>query len=467
MKKGNEEKRDLIEKVRRNPMSTLFVPLAEMYRKDGQFDEAIDALKDGIRRQPAYMSAKVALGKIYMEKGMMAEAKEEFKLVAVEIPGNLFAQKKLAEIYVTLGEESQALAQYKRVMELNPLDEEAHAFLEKHGGDAKPEAAGGSFFEAPKDEEEEPEAAGGSFFEAPKDEAAAEFAAAAVEEAPDAEVPPDLMEETEEFAVAVEEELPDAEVPLDLMEETAKLAAADEEIPGGEVSYDLMEETEEFAVAVEEELPDTEVPLDLMGEEADLTATEEEAPDAGVSYDGIVEEADLTVAEEEVPDTGVYYDGIVEEEPVQIKAEAEEEAPKILSQDEVDNLLGDIPLEGGQEGEGGFPEEDISVDEALEESKFARLIDAEGEGSGGPPVNVGMKLAEADAAIAQGEFSRAADLYDEILEEEPGNQDVVQRARELSALLKVMGMGNEMVKAKLEGFLDGIKARRDEFFKLP
>jgi tetratricopeptide (TPR) repeat protein len=124
----------LKEKVDNDPASTLFVPLAEEYRKAGRIGKAIEVLKDGIERQPEYMSARVALGKIYVDKKMTADAKTEFEKVTEAIPGNLFAQRKLADIYSELGEKENAVARYETVLSLNPLDEEAQAILEELRG---------------------------------------------------------------------------------------------------------------------------------------------------------------------------------------------------------------------------------------------------------------------------------------------------------------------------------------------
>ncbi|MDO8746257.1 MAG: hypothetical protein Q7J70_01175 [Thermodesulfovibrionales bacterium] len=120
----------LKEKVKKDPNSKLFVPLAEEYRKIGMLDEAISVLMTGITSQPGYTSARVSLGKIYLEKKMAPAAKEEFEKVVSAIPGNLFAHKKLAEIYRDSGEKERATGEYRVVLKLNPLDDDAVSNLE-------------------------------------------------------------------------------------------------------------------------------------------------------------------------------------------------------------------------------------------------------------------------------------------------------------------------------------------------
>lgn len=120
----------LKEKVKKDPNSKLFVPLAEEYRKTGKLDEAISVLMAGITSQPGYTSARVSLGKIYLEKKMAPAAKEEFEKVISAIPDNLFAHKKLAEIYRDSGEKKRAIGEYRVVLKLNPLDDDAVSNLE-------------------------------------------------------------------------------------------------------------------------------------------------------------------------------------------------------------------------------------------------------------------------------------------------------------------------------------------------
>jgi tetratricopeptide (TPR) repeat protein len=120
-----EDIEKLKEKVKKDPSSKLFVPLAEEYRKIGMLDEAISVLMTGITNQPGYTSARVSLGKVYLEKKMAPEAKEEFEKVISAIPDNLFAHKKLAEIYRDSGEKERAIGEYRVVLKLNPLDDDA------------------------------------------------------------------------------------------------------------------------------------------------------------------------------------------------------------------------------------------------------------------------------------------------------------------------------------------------------
>lgn len=161
---AKEDIEKLKEKVEKDPLSKLFVPLAEEYRKAGMVDEAISVLLKGLENQPNYMTARVALGKIYLEKKMLKEARDEFKKVIAAIPDNLFALKKVAEISAELGEISEAIDAYTKIIKLNPLDEEAKSNLEtlktKKVEEKKPEPPASRPIELPRPEKtakEEPE----------------------------------------------------------------------------------------------------------------------------------------------------------------------------------------------------------------------------------------------------------------------------------------------------------------------
>jgi tetratricopeptide (TPR) repeat protein len=132
-----EEIEKLRARVEKDPNSRFFLPLAEEYRKAGLLDEAIAVILKGLEHQPGYTSARVALGRLYLEKDMMNEARAEFENVVKTIPDNLFSHKKLAEIYKAEGETLKAAEECKKVLELNPLDEDAKLCLEEIGGKAE------------------------------------------------------------------------------------------------------------------------------------------------------------------------------------------------------------------------------------------------------------------------------------------------------------------------------------------
>ncbi len=105
--------RDLKRRLELDPSSRLFVSLAEEYRKAGRVADALITLQQGLRNHPGYVSAQVALGRAYLEAGNISEAIATFTKVLTADPGNLVSAKSLADIYLSRGESVEAIKKYK------------------------------------------------------------------------------------------------------------------------------------------------------------------------------------------------------------------------------------------------------------------------------------------------------------------------------------------------------------------
>ncbi|HAK89821.1 MAG: hypothetical protein A2077_03395 [Nitrospirae bacterium GWC2_46_6] len=131
----------LKERLRQRPDSKLFLSFAEELRRRDMIDEAIVALMEGIKKNPEFITAHLALGRWYLSSDMLPEAKKEFLEAAEKSPDNIFARKGLAEIYKRMEEEESAVEEYKKVLEINPHDKDAAAYLAARGYSfEKPEA---------------------------------------------------------------------------------------------------------------------------------------------------------------------------------------------------------------------------------------------------------------------------------------------------------------------------------------
>ncbi len=75
----------------------------------------------------------------------------------------------------------------------------------------------------------------------------------------------------------------------------------------------------------------------------------------------------------------------------------------------------------------------------------------------GEDLGAELDLSTADALIAKGNYYRALEKYKEGLTANPGNPRILQRVAELKALMRIIGKGDELLIANLEGFLAGIK----------
>ncbi|HUP66490.1 MAG TPA: tetratricopeptide repeat protein [Thermoanaerobaculia bacterium] len=121
---------DLRARLRLDPKSRLFYPLAEELRKNRNFDEAEKVLRDGLDHHSAYLSAWMGLGRVLIEKGNHREATEALMKAQAIDPGNVVCAKLLASSYLALGEKLEALKKLKLVRALLPADEEVDEQIE-------------------------------------------------------------------------------------------------------------------------------------------------------------------------------------------------------------------------------------------------------------------------------------------------------------------------------------------------
>jgi tetratricopeptide (TPR) repeat protein len=90
---------ELRRRVQADPASIAFAALAEEYRRNGNYPDAIETCQAGLKRHPSYLSAHVTLGRALIEVGRFDEAEEELQLVLKAAPENLAAIRGMAEIH--------------------------------------------------------------------------------------------------------------------------------------------------------------------------------------------------------------------------------------------------------------------------------------------------------------------------------------------------------------------------------
>ena len=105
--------RDLERRLDLDPSSRLFVSLAEEYRKIGRLRDALSALQKGLLAHPGYVAAQVALGRVHVEAKHPTDAIATFTKVLAADPGNLVAAKSLADIHLDRGDKLESLKKYK------------------------------------------------------------------------------------------------------------------------------------------------------------------------------------------------------------------------------------------------------------------------------------------------------------------------------------------------------------------
>jgi tetratricopeptide (TPR) repeat protein len=117
--------------VAEDPSSVAFVVLAEILRKQDEFDRAIDVLTQGLKHNPGNITARFILGRIYYDRWMIDDAKREMEEVIKSAPDNLAANKILAEIYRSEGKLDKALQVSLFAWVFNPEDNEIRNSIEE------------------------------------------------------------------------------------------------------------------------------------------------------------------------------------------------------------------------------------------------------------------------------------------------------------------------------------------------
>lgn len=111
-------------RIKTDPKSRLFFPLAEELRKVSALTEAEGVLRAGLEHHPTYLSAWVSLGRVLREQKNEPAAVEALTKALQLDPGNVVAARLLADSYLAQGEKLEALKKYKLVHALMPSDEE-------------------------------------------------------------------------------------------------------------------------------------------------------------------------------------------------------------------------------------------------------------------------------------------------------------------------------------------------------
>src|ERR1700686_2950957 len=118
-------------RIKTDPRSRLFFPLAEELRRNGRLPEAEQVLRTGLGVHASYLSAWVSLGRVLREQHKNAEAVDALNTALQVDPGNVVAARLLADTYLDLGEKVEAIKKYKLVHALMPSDEELEAKIEQ------------------------------------------------------------------------------------------------------------------------------------------------------------------------------------------------------------------------------------------------------------------------------------------------------------------------------------------------
>lgn len=112
-----------IEMLVKDPHSTVFAPLSDIYRAFGLHEEAVAVAQKGSEMVPTYVPGFVALGRALAEIGDLAGATGAYRKALFLDPVNLAALTGLASCCLGCGQSEEALALLMRAQLIDSHDE--------------------------------------------------------------------------------------------------------------------------------------------------------------------------------------------------------------------------------------------------------------------------------------------------------------------------------------------------------
>ena len=109
------------------PDGLVFARLADAYRKTGDPERALTLLEQGLRRHPNYFSALIVQARSFLDLERSAEAEEAFRRVLALDGENMVALQALGELARERGALEEAAGWYERLVQVDPLNEDAAA----------------------------------------------------------------------------------------------------------------------------------------------------------------------------------------------------------------------------------------------------------------------------------------------------------------------------------------------------
>lgn len=121
--------------LREDPSSRIFFKLGDYLRREGEFQEAIAVLGNGLEQHPKYVAAWVSLGRALLDAGSTRQAADALGRALALDPENAVASRHAGEAAIANGEWVEAIKALKRARALSAPDEtldERIQFVEGH-----------------------------------------------------------------------------------------------------------------------------------------------------------------------------------------------------------------------------------------------------------------------------------------------------------------------------------------------
>lgn len=103
-----------------DPEGRAFAPLADAYRRAGQFREAVELLTDGRARHPDFATGHAVAALLYFERGLTTEGELAARRVLELDEENVLALRLLGDALAANGKEEEAAALRERLYALEP-----------------------------------------------------------------------------------------------------------------------------------------------------------------------------------------------------------------------------------------------------------------------------------------------------------------------------------------------------------
>ncbi len=98
-----DEIRRLEERAARDPRTHTFARLADLYRKSGRLERALEVVEEGLTHHPHYLNARLVRARVLRELGRTDEATAAFRLVLEIDEDNLVALEALRSLEPAVG----------------------------------------------------------------------------------------------------------------------------------------------------------------------------------------------------------------------------------------------------------------------------------------------------------------------------------------------------------------------------
>lgn len=118
------------ERLKKQPSSYCFAPLAELYLKVGLLDDALSVARAGAARYPGYVAGQMALARACKEKGLLEESRQALEAVTTAVPEHQEAQRILTRLYTETGRSKDAVRALEIMLDFTPDDTAARTELE-------------------------------------------------------------------------------------------------------------------------------------------------------------------------------------------------------------------------------------------------------------------------------------------------------------------------------------------------